>query len=79
MKFSIGDRVIKIGGSFYPNMNFSKRKIAKNGTKGTIVRIISLYRNTSKQIDLYVVYFDGYDCEDDLIDQYSSESLYYIN
>ena len=75
MSFSIGDRVVKRGDPFYNHMNFSRRKIAEKGSKGTIIRMICLYRHTRQQMNLYVVHFDGFDCEDDLIDQYTSSSL----
>ncbi len=73
--FSTGDRVTKINDSHYPNLNFSGKIIVPIGTKGTVMRLRKRYEHTPNFYILYIVQFDGYDYDDELIDQYEGSSL----
>ncbi len=74
-EFIIGDRVTKIKDSHYPNLNFSRKKIIPFGARGTVMRIRKRYEHTPNFYVLYVIKFDGYEYDDELIDQYDGTSL----
>lgn len=74
-EISVGDRVTKINDSYYPNLNFSGKKVVPIGTLGTVMRLRKRYEHTPNFYILYIVHFDGYDFDDELMDQYDSSSL----
>lgn len=74
-EFLIGDRVTKINDSHYPNLNFSGKPIIPIGTQGTVMRLRKRYEHTPNFYVLYIIKFDGYDFDDELMDQYEGASL----
>jgi hypothetical protein len=74
-EFSVGDRVTKISDSHYPNLNFSGKPIIPIGSKGTVMRLRKPYDYTPNFNVLYVIKFDDYNFNDELIDQYKGSSL----
>jgi ATP-dependent exoDNAse (exonuclease V) alpha subunit len=68
------ERFCKVGNPYYANLNFTQKNIP-NGTMGTIMRLRKRYENTPNFYTLYVVKFDGFEYNDELIDQYDSNGL----
>ena len=69
----VGDRVYKKGESLYFTNLYGKN--ISNGTPGTIKRIKRRYENTPNFYILYCIHFDGYEYNNELLDQYESSSL----
>jgi len=64
----------RLGIRITPILILPKKNIP-NGTMGTIMRLRKRYENTPNFYTLYVVKFDGFEYNDELIDQYDSNAL----